>query len=350
MIRRFPPTAPPPNATIPSWLRRAVSDPQSPGSQGFEDLAVAAGAAIGALDSLVRRQERWAGAWRQRLALAAAVVTAKRAGRIEDERQLRDAILLTRPGDAVGPAGSLLVAWRQLASKPADKLLTRTSLATALEAFGFAPDEETIGELEEALGEVLASQGSVGALLGALTIAQTHGFGRGFGAWLADALLAQRLGWDPAVPLLGTEASLAITPARARAPAMETGAVTDTAGERIQHLMTAQARAALRAIDLFAELERRAEKLLEVAPKLRAKGADRVVERLLSEDAIVASGPIAGMSDRGMRRLFDRLVSFGAVRELSGRATFRIYGLCVARQSGREARVNLDENPVSRRW
>ncbi|WP_274609731.1 DUF1403 family protein [Mesorhizobium sp. 131-3-5] len=96
---------------------------------------------------------------------------------------------------------------------------------------------------------------------------------------------------------------------------------------RVQGLLVAQARAALRAIDLFVEFERRADRLLAVAPKLRAKAADAVVEKLLSDDAIVASEKIAGMSDRGLRRLFDRLVELGAVRELSGRSTFRIYGI-----------------------
>jgi hypothetical protein len=33
------------------------------------------------------------------------------------------------------------------------------------------------------------------------------------------------------------------------------------------------------------------------------------------------------MSERGARRLFDRLVALGAVRELTGRATFRLNGL-----------------------
>jgi hypothetical protein len=92
-------------------------------------------------------------------------------------------------------------------------------------------------------------------------------------------------------------------------------------------LVAAQARAALRAIDLSREFERRADRLLAVAPKLRAKASDAVVGRLLSDDAIVASERIAGMSDRGLRRLFDRLLELGAVRELSGRPTFRIYGL-----------------------
>lgn len=45
----------------------AVPDAQSLAVKGFEDIAIAAGAAIGALDAVVRRQERWDGVWRQRL-------------------------------------------------------------------------------------------------------------------------------------------------------------------------------------------------------------------------------------------------------------------------------------------
>ena len=103
----------------------------------------------------------------------------------------------------------------------------------------------------------------------------------------------------------------------------------ETEADRAKNLLAAQARAALRAIDLFGELGRRADKLLTVAPKLRAKGAEAIVDRLLSEDALIASRGEQnnGISDRGLRRLFDRLVELGAVRELSGRPTFRIYGL-----------------------
>src|SRR5690606_5521004 len=83
-----------PMATVPTWLRRAIPDAQSLAGRDVEDVALAAGAAIGALDTVVRRQERWAGAWRQRLALSAAAVTTRQAGRVEDEAALRDAVLL----------------------------------------------------------------------------------------------------------------------------------------------------------------------------------------------------------------------------------------------------------------
>ena len=318
-----------PVATVPAWLRRAIPDAQSLAGKEVEDVALAAGAAIGALDAVVRRQERWAGAWRQRLALVAAAVTARQAGRVEDESALRDAVLLTRPGDflSVGPAGLLLLAWRRLTDRPAQDLLSEKNLAAVLEEFGYAPDDEVLSDLADDLRHFGASAGMVATLTGTFMAAERYGFGRAVGAWLADALLAQRLGWAHALPLLGAEAALGTSARPCRSAASSVATSMETNPERAKSLLAAQARAALRAIDLSAELGRRAEKLLAVAPKLRAKAADAVVERLLYDDAIVASEKIAGMSDRGLRRLFDRLVELGAVRELSGRPAFRIYGL-----------------------
>ncbi|RWB95000.1 MAG: DUF1403 family protein [Mesorhizobium sp.] len=317
-----------PMATVPSWLRRAVETAQT-----LEDAALAAGAALTALDAVVRRDEKWAGAWRQRLALAAAAATARQAGRTEDEAALRDAVLLTRPGDfsSVGPAGLLLLAWRRSASRPAEELLTEKNLTAVLEEFGFfARDGAAVGDLLEDLRQLSTAAGVVEMLTGAFASAERDGFGRNLGSWLADALLAQRLGWPHAVPLLRAQPGWGGSTRGVRA---RTTGLTQRdqapGGERVQGLLVAQARAALRAIDLSTELGRRAERLIAVAPKLRAKGAHAVVEQLLSDDALVASrgDKKTGMSDRGLRRLFDRLVDLGAVRELSGRTTFRIYGL-----------------------
>lgn len=311
-------------------MRRAVPDAQSLDGQDIEDVAIATGAVIGALDVVVRRQERWAGAWRQRLALSSAAITAKQAGRVEDGAALRDAVLLTRPGDDVGPAGLLLLAWRRLVTRPVEDLLTEDNLAAVLEEFGHARNDESVGDLVDELLQLGASAGTVGMLTGAIAAAERRGLGRMLAPWLADALLAQRLGWAHAVPLLGAEPGWDI----GRGGSHRFTAVIATKGGETgqvlaKGLLAAQARAALRAIDLSADLGRRAEKLLAVAPKLRAKGADAIVNRLLSEDAIMASrgDRKMGMSDRGLRRLFDRLGELGAVRELSGRSAFRIFGL-----------------------
>lgn len=326
MIRRPRTLSPHGVPPVPTWVRRASASRKDIADQGFEEIAVAAGATIGALDTLMRRQHKWAGAWRQRLALAAAANTTRQMGRTEDEGVLRDTVLLTRPGDDVGPAGLLLMAWRRLATQPPKDLLAEASLATVLEEFGHHP-ADTPGELADGLEAIAASEGTVSAVAGALALAERYNFGHPFGAWLADALLAQRLGWSHALPLLGSEPSSARANLARRARGMTRRTDNQPEPEQIKKLLAAQARAALRAIDLAAELERRAEKLKAAAPRLRAKGADRVIEKLLADDAITASQHIPGMSDRGLRRLFDRLVSLGAVRELTGRSTFRIYGL-----------------------
>ncbi|TYR37188.1 DUF1403 family protein [Mesorhizobium microcysteis] len=314
-----------PAATVPAWLRRAVPDAKSLVAHSLEDVALAAGAALGALDALIRRQERWGGAWGQRLALSAAATTAKQAGRIEDEAALRDTVLLTKTGDEVGPAGRMVLAWRRLVTRPSEDLLTRKHLGAVLEEFGHPLDDEALGDLADELRK-LGAGGMVDMVVGGFAAAERYSFGRATGAWLADALVAQRLGWPRAVPLLGGEFNAA-GPARPRRAGAGNAAGIEDESTRAKYLLAAQARAALRAVDLSSELGRRSERLLAVAPKLRARASDLVVERLLSDDAIVASEKIAGMSDRGLRRLFDRLVELGVVRELSGRPAFRIYGL-----------------------
>ena len=47
----------------------------------------------------------------------------------------------------------------------------------------------------------------------------------------------------------------------------------------------------------------------------------------MADDALAASSRMAGMTDRSLRRLLDRLVALGGARELTGRATSRLYGL-----------------------
>ena len=71
---------------------------------------------------------------------------------------------------------------------------------------------------------------------------------------------------------------------------------------------------------------RAAARLREVMPKLRAKAAGRAVDLFLARDAL-APQALSFMSDRAARRLCDRLVALGALRELTGRDTFRLYGV-----------------------
>lgn len=309
-------------ASVPAygWLRRACADARNVADRDVEDVALAAGAAIGALCAVVQSQQPGNGAWRLRLALGAAEVSVRQSGRREDKAALRDALLLTRAGDDVGPAGRILLSWRRLATRPAAELLAPQSLAAMLDAFGVAQAGERAEKLSAELEGLAATRGTAGLLRDAFIVAGHHGLAPSEAAWLADALLAQRLGWRQAIPLTGTVAGQGVGSRRG-------GTASSSRSENLKPLLAGFTRAAIEAVELSVELERGARRLLAVAPKLRAKASGRVVERLLGDDALSASVQIAGMSDRGLRRLFDRLVSLGAVRELTGRPSFRLYGL-----------------------
>ena len=82
---------------------------------------------------------------------------------------------------------------------------------------------------------------------------------------------------------------------------------------------------------MVGSLARAAARLRGVVPTLRAKGAARAVDLFLSRDALAPAALAReirdDLSDRAARRLCERLVGLGALRELTGRDTFRLYGV-----------------------
>ena len=301
-----------PTAAFPGWAR-AKKPPESEAEAAF-----LAGAALARLDALVRAEPPFAGVWRRRLALAAAAASVARAGRREGEAALRDGFHLTRPGADPGPAGRWLSAWRALATGSAGPWRSRILVAAEIMQ---VPDDEALRAAIEAAEACVA-----GDRLAPFAAARAHalarralgGAGGGAGegdllsAALADGVLARKLNWPFVLPLFGEP----LASAKGR-----------SAGAETTLLLLNVARAAARAFDLAEDLGRRARGLAEAAPKLRAKGAAAALRALLDEDSLSAATTMPGLSERGARRLFDRLVSLGAVRELTGRPTFRLYGL-----------------------
>ena len=142
------------------------------------------------------------------------------------------------------------------------------------------------------------------------------------GWWLADWVIAARLRWPFAVPLLVTQA---------RGPAFRNpdgGGRISPGGEKFERAVcVALALAAADACRLAHNIAPRAARLQAATPKLRAKGAGAVVQLLLDHDAVSGTLQTEKLTRWGARRLFERLQAFDAVRELSGRSTFRLYGL-----------------------
>ncbi len=306
-----------PPARAPSWARPSGS---------LRDLSEAealyfAGAALSALDSVAKTEPPWAGAWRARLALkSAAAVAQNLLKRREDEAALRDAVALAKPGQDFGPAGKVYTAFRTL-SGPGDPFRPKRLAVVAADLQ--APlDLDGAGDLGGALKETVARGRPAPSAAAAASEAVTkiRADAEPLALFCADAALARALGWPVALPLLAGELFSRKSSGDGRRPR------PGEAGWGKQ-VALAYARAALAALELAQDLSRRAEKLAEAAPKLRAKGKGRALEALLGDDAVAAAAPIPGLSDRARRRLFERLVALGAARELTGRPAFRLYGL-----------------------
>ena len=280
-----------------------------------------AGAALAALDSVAQSDPPWAGVWRRRLALkSAAAVAQNLLKRREDEAALRDAIALGKPGQDLGPAGRVYAAFRMLAG-PGDPL--RPARLAAVAANLQAPlDPGKAAELASALGHAggRGRPAPIAAAAAAEAVAALRADAEPLALLCADAALARSLGWPTPLPLLAGELFLRRSTGEGRRPR------PGEAGWG-KLVALAYARAALAALDLAQDLSRRAARLADAAPKLRAKGKTGAIEALLADDAVSAAAPIANLSDRARRRLFERLVRLCAARELTGRPTFRLYGL-----------------------
>jgi hypothetical protein len=317
MVRIARASAPPPEIlsalpAFPAWARARRAP------EGLEDAVFAAGAALAHLHVVASRDHAMFHLWRRRLALTNAAAVVRLQGRTEGEAALRDAWMLRRADDDPGPAGRMLGAWRALATRSA--LDPKRWATMILAPLGIEGSECMARILEEAADTDHGMESPVASAARVAALAVQGGRdGEVLALWLADAVLAARLKWPAPVPLLA--AHLKRADLRSAALAGHDG------GNWLRLCASAYAKAAADAFDLHAELARRAERLIAVSPKLRSKEAANLVAAVLSEDALAAGSATGKLSERSGRRFFDRLIELGAIRELTGRPTFRLYGL-----------------------
>lgn len=302
---------------LPAWANENISISQM-------DRAFSAGARLAAISALLRAEPPYLGALSERLAFQAAAATNRSSGRPEDEDEIRDQWLLRPREEDLPQAAQTLACWLRLPRQQGGIQALRPDVIEAL-AVGFGrplsePVEDTLRSVQSGVRH--ASNPVEAAARASAAFFRQEPRHEAIAHFLSDVVLAERLGWRRPLPLLALSVA---------APVLRAGGVrrrplpNDPDWEFA--VFGAYALSASRAYQLASYLSGKAMGLVQIAPRLRAKRSDKVVEALLSHAFLPGSRSIAGMTDRGMRRIFDRLVAVGAVREVSGRATFRIYGL-----------------------
>ena len=237
------------------------------------------------------------------------------------EAELRDAWLLRQPGDEPGPAGNVLAAWPRLVGRSQPPVIEDLQAVVALLGVGWS---DGFGDLIDIVRDEVrgGAPAPMVAARVAAAVMREDPKAEILAWWLADRALSWRMGWRHAAPILGSQI---------HAPLLRAG----PDGRRArpgsdgfeQAVFIAAALGAAEACRLAANMAEQADRLRAVVPKLRSRAAGDVIDRLLSDDAVSGTLTSKNLSRWASRRLFDRLAELGAARELSGRTTFRIYGL-----------------------
>ena len=288
------PTASP--AAFPG-LGAAANPPESEAEAAF-----LAGAALARLDAIVRENPPWAGVFRRRLALTAAAASVRRAGRDRGRGGVARRV-------ASHPAGR-----RSRARGTAPHRLAGTcrSLGRAVASVFRTPPPRSWGSRTTRPARGDRRRRGVRRRRPAGAVRRGAGFRPR--AARADAKRRAPVAWGPGRGgraarglarrrRAGAAAEMAVRacPCSPRlclraADGARAGDVADGAEGAI---VFAYAKAAARPVDLSAELGRRAQRLQDAAPKLRAKGAGAALQALLDEDFLSAATKLAGSRSAG---------------------------------------------------
>lgn len=298
---------------LPGWVTTARPET-------LETVTFRSGMALTVLDQLVRdpRHGIPVKLLANRLALSAATVTSKMEGRLSKEADMRDAYHLTPPGEARGPDGDLLAVWREA-------VRVRTSRVREIADLVGADFAGEVGVWLDAGLERARTHGPLAGCVSMLrAVLETDDRAERVACLLSDVVVAQAMTWKQVLPV----SAVLLTKAMLR----DLTAIGRGSELVVQTRMLESIEDTIR---LARDLARRAEALRAVAPKLRAKGSEAAVELFLTEDAVAPAsmlspyirGTSIPMSDRAARRFCDRLVELGVAQELTGRPTFRLYGI-----------------------
>lgn len=301
---------------LPAWVTTGRAET-------LETVAFRSGAALMVLDQLVSDPSKGVPLklLANRLALTAATATSKLEGRLTREADIRDAFNLTPSGEARGPDGDLLAFWR-------DAVRLRLTVRDWQAALKGLVGSEFEMDVDGWLQLVTSRSQTHGPLAGCVSVLRTvldaNDRAERLACLLSDIVLARALNWKTVLPVS----------ARCLTKAMLRDLVAEGRGAdlKIQASLLISIEDTIRSSRDFAES---AAALHAVAPKLRAKGSEAAVALFLSEDAVAPSamlspviqGTTIHMTDRAARRFCDRLVELGVARELTGRPTFRLYGI-----------------------